>query len=92
VTVKVNGFNVKLTDQDVYKILYLNKIDGLQPYQLENLFPVSRATIKGIVNGKSRKECYNLFHEYKDTHLDQFKRLVHGEGVNLIIPYVCDID
>ena len=61
----MNGFNnVKLTDKDVYKILFLNKVKGLQPYQLEEMFPVSRTTIKNIVNGKSRKDCYFDFIDF----------------------------
>lgn len=70
-----NAFNVKLTDRDVYKILYLSKIEGLLPYQIEPKFSVSRATIKNIINGKSRKDCYYLFMEYKDSHLEEFKKL-----------------
>lgn len=68
--------NVKLSDQDVYKILYLSTVEGLQPHQLEKLFPVSKITIRNIVNGKARKECFLLFHEYKDSHLNEFKKLV----------------
>ena len=71
-----NVFNVKLTDKDVYKILYLNKVEGLQPYQLEIMFPVARTTIKSIVNGKSRKDCYELFMKYKDSHRKEFMKLV----------------
>lgn len=67
--------NVKLTDREIYKMLYLNKIEGLRPYQLEAMFPVSRATIKNIVNGRSRKECYALFMQYKDSHRKAFLRL-----------------
>ncbi len=68
--------NVKLTDRDVYKILYLNKVEGLQPFQLETKFPVTRTTIKNIVNGKSRKDCYIVFMEYKDSHRNEFMKLV----------------
>lgn len=58
----MTGFNnVRLTDKDVYKILYLSKVKGLLPYQIEEYFTVSRATIKSIVNGKSRKDCYEAF-------------------------------
>lgn len=60
--------NVKLTDKDVYNILYLNKVKGLQPYQLETMFPVNRATIRNIVNGRSRKDCYYAFIEYMENH------------------------
>lgn len=66
---------VKLSDQDVYKMLYLNKIEGLQPHQLEKLFPVKRSTIKNIVNGKARKACYALFHQYIDSHRKEFEAL-----------------
>lgn len=66
---KSNGFNnVKLTDRQVYHILFLSKVKGLQPYQIEKQFPVSRATIRQIVNGKSRKDCYYAFIEYKEKH------------------------
>ena len=60
--------NVKLTDKDIYYILYLNKVKGLQPYQIEKMFPVSKATIKNIVNGKSRKDCYYAFIDYMEKH------------------------
>lgn len=60
--------NVKLTDKDIYNILYLNKVKGYQPHQLETTFPVSRTTIKSIVNGKSRKDCYYAFVEYAEKH------------------------
>ncbi|MBF7145188.1 hypothetical protein [Bacillus toyonensis] len=63
------GFNnVKLTDKDVYEILFLNKVKGLQPYEIEKRFLVSRTTVKNIVNGKSRKDCYFTFMEYKEKH------------------------
>lgn len=56
-----NIYNVKLTDNDVYKILYLNKVKGVLPYQLEAMYPVTKRTIKNIVNGKSRRDCYEIF-------------------------------
>lgn len=59
-------YNVKLTDKDVYKILYLNKVKKLLPYQIEKQFPVSKATIKNILNGKSRKDCYYSFMDYME--------------------------
>ncbi|WP_369355384.1 hypothetical protein [Lysinibacillus capsici] len=59
-------YNVKLTDKDVYKILYLNKVKKLLPYQIEKQFPVSKATIKNIVNGKSRRDCYYAFMDYME--------------------------
>ncbi|MDF2039859.1 hypothetical protein P2R12_23235 [Cytobacillus oceanisediminis] len=60
-------YNVKLTDKDVYEILYLNKVKGLLPYQIEERFPVSRETIKSIVKGKSRKDCYYAFEHVQET-------------------------
>lgn len=70
------GFNnVLLTDKEVYKILYLSKIKGLLPYQIEKQFSVSRATIKNIVNGKSRRDCYDAFMEYKAKHPKKIKML-----------------
>lgn len=38
--------NVKLTDKEVYQILFLNKVEGLLPYEIEEKFPVSRETIR----------------------------------------------
>jgi hypothetical protein len=65
-----NLYSTKLTDKQVYHILYLSKVKKMLPYQIEELelFPVSRATIKQIVNGKSRKESYEAFMEYKAQH------------------------
>lgn len=60
--------NVKLTDRDVYEILYLNKVKGYQPYQIESKFSVSRSTIKNILSGKSRKDCYFAFLEFMEKH------------------------
>ncbi|WP_226619758.1 hypothetical protein [Cytobacillus firmus] len=61
-------YNVKLTDKEVYHMLYLNKVEGMLPYQLEERFPVSKATIKSIVNRKSRKDCFEAFMYYKEKH------------------------
>lgn len=60
--------NVKLTDKDVYTILYLSKIKGLKPSEIESYFPVSKLTIRSIVNGKSRKDCYYAFLEYMEKY------------------------
>ncbi|QFT88080.1 hypothetical protein FIU87_05465 [Bacillus sp. THAF10] len=71
-----NAFNVKLTDRDVYKILYLNHVKEVPPHQLETMFPVTKKTISKIVNGKSRKDCYAVFIKYKDTHKNEFIKLL----------------
>jgi hypothetical protein len=71
-----NGFNnVKLTDRQVYHILFLSKVKGLQPYQIKELFPVSKVTIKNIVNGKSRKDCYLAFLDYKNREPEKVATL-----------------
>lgn len=67
--------NVKLTDKEVYHILFLNKVEGLLPYEIEEKFPVSRETIRKIVNGKSRKDCYYAFINYQDKHPKKVKEL-----------------
>lgn len=72
-------YNVKLTNRDVYKILYLNKVKKLQPHQLEEMFPVSRATIKSIVNGNSRKDCYFPFMDYMERHPKKVMSLFDSE-------------
>lgn len=48
----------KLTDEDIYFLLYLNKIKGLPLHQLEEQFSLSRNSVERIVEGKSRKKCY----------------------------------
>lgn len=68
-------YNVKLTDKEVYKILYLNKVEKLLPYQITELFPVSKTTIKSIINGKSRKDCYFTFIDYMERKPKKVKSL-----------------
>lgn len=76
-----NGFNnVKLTDKGVYEILCLNKVEGLQHYEIEKKFPVSRATIRNIVNGRSRKDCYYAFLEYKEKHPKEIMELFRNQS------------
>ncbi|SEI14508.1 hypothetical protein SAMN05192559_12121 [Halobacillus karajensis] len=67
--------NVKLEDKDVYKILFLNRVKGLKPYQIEERFPVSKMTIKSIVNGKSRKDCYFAFLDFEYRQPKKVKTL-----------------
>lgn len=60
------GFNnVKLTDKEVYHILFLNRVKGMKPSQIEKMFSVSKTTIKNILTGKSRKDCYFVYLEYE---------------------------
>jgi transposase len=68
-------YNVKLTDKEVYRILFLNKVKGMQPHQLEEMFPVSKGTIRNIVNGKSRKDCYHAFMYYMEKHPKKVQNL-----------------
>ena len=70
-----NIYNVKLTDKQVYEILYMNKVKGMLPYQIQPMFPVSKGTIKQIVNGKSRKDCYAAFLEYQRKHPIKLKKM-----------------
>lgn len=72
-----SAFNVKLTDQEVYVILYLNRIRGLPTYQLATMFPVTENTIKKIVKGKTRKDCYAMFMKYKDSYPEEFRKLAY---------------
>lgn len=71
----ISVFNIKLTDRDVYKILYLNKIKKLLPSQIAEQFPVTKATISNIVNGKSRQDCYHSFMDYMERHPRKVKKL-----------------
>lgn len=70
-----NAFNVKLTDRDVYKILYLNHVKEV-PSSARNNVSCHEKTISKIVNGKSRKDCYAVFIKYKDTHKNEFIKLL----------------
>ncbi|UAL54908.1 hypothetical protein [Metabacillus dongyingensis] len=76
---KSSIYNVKLTDREVYRMLYLNKVKGLLPHQLEEMFPVSKSTIKSIVNGKSRKDCYAAFMYYMAKHPRKVHKLFTDE-------------
>ena len=70
------GFNnVKLTDKEVYHILFLNRVKGMKPSQIEKMFSVSKATIKNILTGKSRKDCYFAYLEYEKKHPKKIKTL-----------------
>lgn len=60
--------NVKLTDKDVYRILFLSMVKGFQPSEIEPQFSVSKGTIRNIVNGKSRKDCYFSFIDYLENN------------------------
>lgn len=73
--IRMSIYNVKLTDKQVYHILFLNRVRGIQPYQIEGMYPVSRATIKNIVNGRSRKDCYYTFIDYQEKHPSEVKKL-----------------
>ncbi|EIM05089.1 hypothetical protein A1A1_18032 [Planococcus antarcticus DSM 14505] len=53
-----NSDILKLTDEDVYFLLYLNKIKGLPFHQLEEQFSLSRDSVEKIMDGRSRKKCY----------------------------------
>lgn len=65
----------KLTDKDVYEVLYLHKIKKLQPHEIAESFPVTKQTIKSIVAGKSRKDCYFAFIDYMENHPRKVKTL-----------------
>lgn len=67
--------NVKLEDKDVYYILFLNRVRGWKPYQIAELFPVSKVTIRSIVNGRSRKDCYFAFLEFETNHPEKIRTL-----------------
>ena len=70
-----NFYNVKLTDKEVYHILWLNKVHGLKPFEIVKQYNVSKLTISKIVNGKSRKDCYAAFMYYKQKHPRKIKTL-----------------
>lgn len=53
-----NSDIIKLTDEDVYHILYLKKIKGLPSQQIEQQFSLSKDSVERIVDGRSRAKCY----------------------------------
>lgn len=53
-----NSDIIKLTDGDIYFILYLKRIKELPLHQLEKQFSLCRDSVEKIVNGKSRTKCY----------------------------------
>lgn len=75
-TVKINPYVAKLIDQQVYQILYLYYEKKVIPSNLAPTFNVTKATIKNIVNGKSRQDCHEVFLKYRYKMKDQFEELV----------------
>ena len=53
-----NNDIIKLTDEDVYFLLYLKKIKGLPLHQLEEQFSLSRDSVERLADGRSRTKCY----------------------------------
>ena len=49
---------VKLTDEDVYLLLYLKKVKGLPMHQLEEQFCLSKDSLEKIIDGRFRTKCY----------------------------------
>lgn len=56
-----NGGVWKLTDEDIYHILYLNKIESTPPQQLEKQFSINKDSLEKILGGRIRKTCYEGF-------------------------------
>ncbi|MEA1853032.1 hypothetical protein U9M49_08010 [Cytobacillus sp. OWB-43] len=57
----------------------MNKVQGMLPYQLQEIFPVSKATIKKIINGKSRKDCFAAFVDFMEKHPRKVRTLFDDE-------------
>lgn len=53
-----NSDIIKLTDEDVYFLLYLKKIKGLPVHKLEEQFSLSRDSVEKLSDGRSRPKCY----------------------------------
>lgn len=75
-TIKINPYVAKLTDQQVYQILYLYHEKNVSPCYLAPAFNVIKSTIRNIVNGKSRQDCHEVFLKYRYKMKDQFEELV----------------
>jgi hypothetical protein len=50
-----------LADEDVYLLLYLSRVKGVHPAQLEKQFSLSRESMGKILVGQARKKCYANF-------------------------------
>ncbi len=75
-TFKINPYVSKLTDQQVYQILYLYHEKNVMPSNLAPTFNVTKATIRNIVKGKSRQDCHEVFLKFKNKMKNQFEELV----------------
>lgn len=69
-TVKINPYIAKLTDQQVYQILYLYYEKKVMPSNLAPTFNVTKTTINNIVNDKSQQDCYEVLIKYRYTMKD----------------------
>lgn len=74
--IKINPYGVKLSDQQVYQILYLYHEKKVMPSNLAPTFKVTKSTIKNIVKGKSRQDCFEVFFKHKYKMKDQFEKLI----------------
>lgn len=74
--IKINPYVAKLTDQQVYQILYLYHEKKVIPCNLAQTFNVTKTTIRNIVNGKSRQDCHEVFLKFRYKMKDQFEELV----------------
>lgn len=75
-TIKINPYVAKLTDQQIYQILYLYYEKNVSPCYLAPTFNVAKSTIRNIVNGKSRQDCHEVFLKYRYKMKDQFEKLI----------------
>lgn len=57
IVIKNSDIN-KLTDAEIYFILYLKRVEALSLHQLEEQFSLCRDSVEKIVQGRTRKKCY----------------------------------
>lgn len=69
-------FGIKLSAKQVYVILALSYEHNFPHQKLADTFNVSKQTIQKIVNGKSRKDCFDLYMHHKESHLNFLDDLV----------------
>lgn len=69
-------YGTKLSHNDVYVILELYFRFNWTQNNLAKEFNVTKETIRKIVNGKSRKDCFYLYKYQRDTHIPQLDDLV----------------
>jgi|GEM_PF-3656001 len=72
-TIKINPYVTKLTDQQVYQILYLYHEKNVLPCYFAPTFNVTKVSITNILNGQ---DCHEVFLKYRYKMKGQCEKLI----------------